>query len=74
MSKRSEQKSITAENYDNITGYITFGPKDNSLCSVAICYVPTEEQIKNSKEAKELSAISKLSAMSKMFGTNKPES
>lgn len=26
------------------------------------------------KEAKELSAISKLSAMSKMFGTNKPES
>lgn len=26
------------------------------------------------KQAKELSAISKLSAMSKMFGTKKPES
>lgn len=40
----------TAKNYGNITGYITFGPKDNSLCSAEICYVPTEEQIKNLKE------------------------
>lgn len=29
--------------------------------------------VRSPEEAKELSAISKLSAMSKMFGTNKPE-
>ena len=29
------------------TGYITFGPKDNYLSCVQICYTPTPEQIAN---------------------------
>ena len=29
----------------NATGFITFGPKDNVLACVQICYTPTPEQI-----------------------------
>ena len=29
------------------TGYITFGPKDDFLTCVQICYTPTQEQIEN---------------------------
>ena len=31
-------------------GELTFGPKENYLYSLPICYVPTPEQIKNIKE------------------------
>lgn len=31
----------------NETGYITFGPKDDFLCCIQICYTPTPEQIEN---------------------------
>ena len=33
--------------YKEPTGYITFGPKDNYLSCVQICYTPTPEQIAN---------------------------
>ena len=31
-------------------GELTFGPKENYLYSLPICYVPTPEQIRNIKE------------------------
>lgn len=50
MSDEIKMVEETTKKFNNITGYITFGPKDNSLCAAEILYVPTEEQIKNLKE------------------------
>ena len=31
----------------NATGFITFGPKDNFISCVQVCYTPTTELIEN---------------------------
>ena len=49
-SVSSMNKSAISMGDKKTAGVITFGPKNNFLWGVPVCYTPTQEQIKNLQE------------------------